>query len=109
MTMPPREVVYRPAAVDDLREIFRYVLRRSRDRAVAERYVTRIRERCARIGLAPEAGTPRDDLAAGLRTVAFERRAVITYVVRDGVVVITNVFHGGRDVEAIYRGRDHEG
>jgi toxin ParE1/3/4 len=70
--------------------------------------VTRIIERCQRIGIVPHGGRSRDDLAAGLRTVPFERRAVIDYRVTDEIVEITNVFYGGRDYEALYRGRPAE-
>lgn len=108
VTMRRLEVVYRPEAVADLQHIFRYVLRRSQSRTVAERFVGRVRERCRRIGAVPHGGTPRDDLAPGLRTVAFERRAVVAYRVEGDKVVITNVFFGGRDFEALYRGREPE-
>lgn len=108
MAMPQSEVVYRPEAVADLQDTFRYVLRRSQSRVVAEQYVARLRQRCRRIGVAPNSGTPRDDLMPGLRTVAFERRAVIAYLVEGDKVVVTNVFVGGRDYEAIYRGRAPE-
>jgi toxin ParE1/3/4 len=37
-----------------------------------------------------------------LRTVPFERKAVIAYRVTNAVE-ITNVFYGGRDYEALYR------
>lgn len=70
--------------------------------------MTRIIERCRRIGIAPFGGRPRDDLAAGLRTVPCERRAVIAYRVIDDIVEVTNVFYGGRDYEALYRGRPAE-
>jgi toxin ParE1/3/4 len=96
-------VVYRPEAVDDLEEIFRFVLDLSRDRHTARRFVERIRERCRRIGETPLGGTPRDDLAPGIRTVPFERRAVVAYRMVDGAVEITNIFYGGRDYEALYR------
>jgi toxin ParE1/3/4 len=49
-------------------------------------------------------GIARDDLQPGLRTVPFEHSAVIAYVVEDDRVAITNVFYGGRDYEALYRG-----
>jgi toxin ParE1/3/4 len=44
-------------------------------------------------------------LAAGLRTVPFEKSAVIAYVVDGERVQITNIFYGGRDYEALYRGK----
>lgn len=41
----------------------------------------------------------RPDLLEGLRTVSFERSAVIAYRVERGAM---RVFYGGRDVEAFY-------
>jgi toxin ParE1/3/4 len=101
--MPRVELRWRPAALEDLDAIFRAVLRVSASPIVARRYVERIRERCRRIALLPQGGRPRDDLAAGLRSVPFEHRAVIVYRVLGDTVEITNVFHGGRDYAALYR------
>ena len=102
------KVVYRPEAADDLEEIYRFVRDISRNGAVARDYVERLSARCRRIGDVPFGGTPRDDLVEGLRTVAFERRAVIAYRVVADQVEITNIFYGGRDFEAFYRGRQEE-
>lgn len=99
------EVRYRPAAVEDLEQIYRFLRHLSRDADTARNYVLRIRTRCQKIGEVPLGGTARDDLAPGLRTVPFERRAVIAYRISGDVVEITNIFYGGRDFEAIYRGR----
>jgi toxin ParE1/3/4 len=101
--MPRFELRWRPAAVGDLEAIFRAVVRVSASPVVARRYVERIRERCRRIARLPEGGRLRDDLAPGLRSVPFERRAVIVYRVLGNTVEITNVFHGGRDYAALYR------
>ncbi|HYZ21286.1 MAG TPA: type II toxin-antitoxin system RelE/ParE family toxin, partial [Rhodopila sp.] len=90
-----------------LEAIFRYVRRVSASPIIARRYVERIHARCRHITTVPLAGRPRDDLAPGLRSVAFERRAVIIYRILSGdIVEITNVFHGGRDYAALYRGTD---
>ena len=51
-------------------------------------------------------GTARDDLRPGLRIFPFEHSAVIAYLVEGGQVCIANVFYGGRDYEALYRGID---
>jgi toxin ParE1/3/4 len=99
------EVVYRPEAVDDLEPIYRFILDLSRDPDVARAYILRIRERCRRIGRVPQGGTPRDDLEPGLRTVPFERRAVIAYRLTGAGAEITNIFYGGRDFAALYRDR----
>jgi toxin ParE1/3/4 len=101
--MPPFELRYRPAALADLEDIFRSVLRVSASPITARRYIARIRERCRRITILPLAGRPRDDLAPGLRTVPFERRIVIVYWVVGETVEVTNVFHGDRDYAALYR------
>jgi len=96
------KVLYRPEAVADLDEIFGVTLRVSSNQITAERFVRRILARCHKIGNVPYCGRPRDDLEPGLRTVPFERKAVIAYRVTN-VVEITNVFYGGRDYEALYR------
>ena len=100
------EVVYRPEAIDDLQQIYHFIVELSDDPGVARAYVLRIRERCRRIGAVPLGGTLRDDLAPGLRTVPFERRAVIAYRLTAAGAEITNIFYGGRDFEAVYRNRD---
>ena len=82
------------------------MLRVSRSHTTAEGFVRRIVERCERIGDAPHGGRPRDDLEPGLRTVPFERSAVIAYKAEPGRVLVTNVFYGGRDFEALYRGQE---
>lgn len=100
--MKRAEVLFRAEASHDLLEIYRWIVSVSLDPVTAERFTGRLVEACERIGDAPFGGRPRDDLAAGLRTMAFERKAVIAYRVLDGRVEITNVFYGGRDYEALY-------
>ena len=95
---------FQPEANADLADIFRIVLRGSQSNDVAEGFVSRIIQRCERIGNAPHGGRPRDDLEPGLRTVAFERSVVIAYRVEADRVRIANVFYGGRDFESLYRG-----
>jgi toxin ParE1/3/4 len=99
----PPEVAYAEGAIGDLESIFKWICEASLDPFIAERFVQRVRKKCDSIAYLPYSGSPRDDLLPGLRTVVFERKAVIAYVVRDGRVEITNVFYGGRDFEAIYR------
>jgi toxin ParE1/3/4 len=70
----------------------RFVLDRSSSRVTAERFIKRIKARCDKIGILPHGGRPRDDLERGLRTVAFERRAVIAYRVVSDHVRIVNIF-----------------
>src|ERR1700722_5136972 len=94
------KVRFRPAAYADLENTYRYVFRASGSQITAQRFVTRIKNRCLRIGNVPYGGRARDDLEPGLRMVPFEHSAVIAYKVEDRTVRITNVFYGGRDYEA---------
>lgn len=99
-------VTYREEAASDLAAIYRWVYEASLDPITAERFLQRILAMCEKIGTMPHGGRPRDDLLPGLRTFPFEKRAVIAYRVGDDTVEITNVFYGGRDFEALYRGED---
>jgi toxin ParE1/3/4 len=100
------KVVLREEAVADLAEIYNHIARISGSHVTAIGFVRRIKMRCQRIGNVPMGGIARDDLQPGLRTVPFEHSAVIAYVVEDDQVSVTNVFYGGRDYDALYRGAD---
>lgn len=95
-------VFFRPEAIADLAEIYRFIAIRSQNRKIARDFVSRIKDRCNRIGMAPFGGIPRDDLELGVRTAPFERTAVIAYEVEKDAVRIGNIFYGGRDFEALY-------
>jgi toxin ParE1/3/4 len=103
MAVKVYKVTYREAAVADILDVYRWVYEVSLDPVTAERFTARLEAACERIGNVPLGGRPRDDLLPGLRTVPFEKRAVIAYLVEAEAVVITNVFYGGRDYEALYR------
>lgn len=90
----------------DLTQVYLGVYDASRNLQVADCFLARLLARRERIGDAPRGGRPRDDLEPGLRTVPFERMAVIAYQIVSDRVLITNVFYGGRDFEALYRGYD---
>ena len=46
----------------------------------------------------PLRGARRDDLHPGLRIVGYRRKASIAFQVKDGLVTIVRVFHGGQDI-----------
>jgi plasmid stabilization system protein ParE len=54
----------------------------------------------------PERGTRRDDLLPGLRTIGFERRVTIAFVVTPDTVLIEGIYYGGQDFEAAIRERN---
>lgn len=97
------KVTFRSEAIADLKQIYIDIAMVSQSRVVASRFTERIMARCRKIGDAPLGGRPRDDLQTGLRTVPFERSAVIAYIVTD-VVVITNIFHSRKNYTALYPG-----
>lgn len=92
------------SALDDLRKIANYIAKASGSKKIARGFAKRIKDRCLRIGDAPRAGRFRDDLIPGLRTVPFERSAVICYLVEADGIFVVNIFYGGQDFEAILRG-----
>lgn len=91
------------AAEADLNDLADHIAESSGSIAIAIAYSRRIEARAERIGHVPFGGTARDDLLAGLRSIAFERSALICYQVIDHEVWITNVFPRGRDVDAAFR------
>jgi toxin ParE1/3/4 len=68
----------------------------------AEAYITRIAAFCLSLPTFPLRGNQRDDLLPGLRTIGFERRVTIAFVLTDEAVLIEGIFHGGRDVEGAF-------
>ncbi|MGX5831849.1 type II toxin-antitoxin system RelE/ParE family toxin [Mesorhizobium sp. 43Arga] len=93
--------------MSDLQGIYRIIAEASQSNVVALGFVQRIMARCRKIGDVPNGGRPRDDLEPGLRTVPFERTALIAYRVGD-TAEVTNIFYGGRDYESLYRSDESE-
>ena len=71
----------------------------AQDTDIALRFTDRLLDHIATLAEFPLRGTPREDIRPGLRTIAWQRRATIAYVVEDGDVVIVGVFYAGRDLE----------
>lgn len=94
-------VVFSDPARQDLEAILSYLFEQSGNIRTALAYVRRIEDRCDRIGHVPRGGTARDAVIKGLRFVNFEGRAIITYVIENDAVLITNIFYGGRDYAAL--------
>ncbi|HEX5257231.1 MAG TPA: type II toxin-antitoxin system RelE/ParE family toxin [Sphingomicrobium sp.] len=95
------KVVYEQSARDDLRSTFWWIVERA-DHESAHAYVQRIRDRCDRLGTFPDQGTLRDDVLPGLRTVAFERTAIIAYLSDQKAVRVLRVLRKGRDFEQAF-------
>ncbi len=68
----------------------------------ADAYIARIVTFCTALATFPQRGQKRDDLLTGLRTIGFERRVTIAFVVMPDVVLIEGIFYGGQDFEAAF-------
>ena len=62
-------------------------------------FVGRIVDYCLSFETFPERGTRHDDIAYGLRTVGWRRRATIAFEVVGNTVVILRVLYAGRTLE----------
>lgn len=99
--MKHHEVVWHPKARADLLALYDWIASQA-DTETAFAYTSKIEEHTARLSRFPERGTPRDDLASGLRTMPYRRRTVIAYRATDGVVEIIRVIHAGRDMGVMF-------
>jgi len=82
-----------------LDRLHRYIADRAGE-GIADGYIDRIVTFCQGLSTFPLRGKARDDLLPGLRTVGFERRATIAFMVTTEAVLIEGVFYGGQDFEA---------
>ena len=96
-------VVFTPRAIRHLEDLHDYLCDNASDR-IADGYVGRIVAHCQRLTLFPVRGTQREDVLPGLRTIGFERRATIAFLVEGDLVLIEGVFHGGQDFESALGG-----
>jgi toxin ParE1/3/4 len=97
-------VVLRPLAVADLKSIFDWVAGEA-GFDVALAFDQRLREACRALADFPRRGTPHPDLMEGLRSVVFERRTSLYYVVEERTVRIIRIVRAGQDpVRAFDRG-----
>lgn len=97
-------IVFTLRAESQVDALYGYIAERS-GKVLAETYVGRIVAFCQGLSNFPFRGTARDDLLPGLRTIGFERRATIAFMVTGELVLIEGVFYGGQDFEAKYRGK----
>jgi toxin ParE1/3/4 len=95
-------VILSEAVIQDLSDIGRWVAERA-DIDTANGYVARIEAFAQRLSHFPNRGTPRFDLARGLRTVTFERTIIIAYRVAGEDVIIQRALHTSRDYRDLLR------
>ncbi len=96
------EVRYSEEAEEDLVETYVYIAERDGIER-AEAVDRRLRGACEKLADFPNRGSPRDELAPGLRSVPFERRATIYYRGTPMTVDIMHIAWAGRDVAGIFQ------
>jgi toxin ParE1/3/4 len=101
-------VSFRPQAEADLFGLYRYIAAEA-GYDVAGAYIDRIEAACLALETFPRRGTRRDDIRPGLRTMGFERRAMIVFQVSGSEVIIVRIFYGGREYERALRDTTNEG
>jgi toxin ParE1/3/4 len=89
-------LVFLAAAKEDLDQIYDWIADRA-DPQTAIDYVGRIEEACGTLLSFPRRGSPRDDLGPGVRTISFERQAMIAYIIENRVVRIVRSLRKGQD------------
>ena len=92
-------LVYRHAALADLDAIYSYIESGNPRRAAS--FVQEIRDRCRALCVHPRLGRGRDDLSPGIRILPMLGRIVVAYRITPSAILITRVFYGGQDYEAI--------
>lgn len=92
-------VTRRPQAEADVLEIWDYI---AEDSVIdADRWVDRLDEKLSLWASQPLMGRNRDELATGIRSLAFGRYVVFFEPLPNGIDVV-RVLHGSRDIDASF-------
>lgn len=91
-------VIFSDAAEADLAGLLDYLVPRAGER-VARAYVDRLIDYCAEFETFPERGMAYNEVSPGLRVVGYRRKASIAFRVKDDVVTILRIYHGGRNID----------
>ena len=93
---------YLAQARDDLLQIKRYIARETGSRAIALRYMEKLRQQCRELAELPGTmGRARSDLMEGLRSIP-HGNYVILFRYRGALVEIVSIIEGHRDIEELF-------
>lgn len=92
------QIRFHPAAERDIAELLSELAPKA-GVETALRFVERVVDYCLSFETFPERGTRHDDIAPGLRTVGWRRRATIAFEVVGNRVVILRILYAGRMLE----------
>jgi toxin ParE1/3/4 len=94
-------VVWLETARHDLKQLYDWIADQA-DADIALNYTARIESHTAKLADWPMIGSPRDELAVGLRTITYRRRTIIVYQVVAGDVEVMRIFHGGQELRLTF-------
>ena len=92
----PLEIVWRRTAQRDLYERYDWIAERA-DPDTAFAWTSGIEAHVAKLSNFPDRGSPREDIAPGVRTLNYRGRTVIAYLTGKRVEIL-RVFHAGREL-----------
>lgn len=92
------EIIYSPAAIDDLKDIWLHIA----DRSVwqADRFMIRLKDNISYVAEHNGRGHPRPELAENLRGSPFENYSVYYRQTVNGIAVV-RVIHSARDLKRV--------
>jgi len=93
------EVSFRPQARRDMIAQLRYIVDKAGP-TIAHNYLLRIKTFCLSLATFPLRGTEIPGDPKGIRTVGFERKVTILFLVEGNTVRILRVLFGGQDIPA---------
>jgi toxin ParE1/3/4 len=95
------KVEFTSLAERQIEDLYNYIADHSSER-IAEEYVARIVSSCMKLRDFPRRGTKHDDILPGLRTIGFDRRVTIAFLVLEESVLIEGIFYGGQEFSASF-------
>jgi toxin ParE1/3/4 len=95
-------VIFTPRAERQIDGLHAYITGRAGE-GRADDYIARIVAFCNGLATFPLRGQQREDLLPGLRTIGYERRVTVAFVVAADAVLIEGVFYGGQDFESTFQ------
>jgi len=99
-----RRATFLASARDDLVDIFDAIARASDSLSLAERYASKLRDRCHHLASLPGSlGRPRPELRADIRSAVFQNYVIFFRYVK-GRFEVVNILHGHRDIDAHFEG-----
>lgn len=99
------DIIVRPAAQQDLKEIYDWISDHASE-ATAIRFIRRIQSGYDSLSDYPKRGTRRDSLMPGLRTFGIDRRVTVAFRIDGPEVIVLRILYGARDLERTFKGAD---